>query len=125
MERASFLCVCVCLLRTNTILFLLGGHPARHFSVVEASCNPVRGAKENGGPDDETLLLFGADFLSFSVFSELWGATPSSHFPPVTGRSARGRKGSQLFHPAGVLLNFHCVPSRGGNCDREVSVSSI
>lgn len=38
--------------------------------------------------------------LQVSVFPQLWGATPSSHvFPPVTGRSARGRKGSQLFQP--------------------------
>lgn len=40
--------------------------------------------------------------LWFSVFPQPWGATLSSHFsPPVTGRSARGRKGSQLFQLVG------------------------
>lgn len=55
-----------------------------------------------------------ADFFQFSLsFRELLRAAIFHQWQP--GRSARGRKGSQLFHPAVVLRNFHCCLYRGGN----------
>lgn len=98
---------CLRELRANDGARNLDTHPRRTFPScsapsetwsapgLPAGLSLVRLGEGGGGETKSRRVSSG---VGLSVFPQLRGAAPSSHFPPVTGRSARGRKGRNFFN---------------------------